>query len=161
MRTMRRFAGRLAIAATSAWCAGAFGSSARFLSVDCRGEVSDGQVTARVVVTNLTDKPLSVSVSGTILDHAAGKKSLEAGARGVDGSDCNALNARNAAEGGVVVSGYKAKLKPRAAWTIAISETVEAPKPSPASYDMNLTLYDANGPCDSRTENFGFGGTDR
>lgn len=147
----------LSVAVTLGWSAGAFGSSARILSVDCRGEISGGQVTATVVVTNLTDAVQRVSLSGTILDHAAGKKSLEAGERGVDGSDCNALNARNAAEGGVVVSGYKAKLKPRSARMIAISETVEAPKPSPASYDMNLTLYDANGPCDSRTENFGFG----
>ena len=151
----------LSVLAALVWTLGAFGSSAGILSVDCQGEVSGGQVTARVVVTNLTDKTLSVSLSGTILDHAAGKESLTAGAKGVDGNDCNALNARNAAAGGVVISGYKAKLKPRAARTITVTETVEAPKPSPASYDMNLTLYDANGPCDSRTENFGFGGTDR
>ena len=146
----------LSVSAALVWSLGAFGSSAKVLSVDCRGEVSDGQVTAKVVVTNLTDKTLSVSISGTILDHAAGKESLTAGAKGVDGNDCNALNARNAAAGGVVISGYKAKLKPRAVRTISISETVEAPKPQPASYDMNLALYDANGPCDSRTVNFEF-----
>lgn len=152
----------LSVLAALVWTLGAFGSSAGILSVDCQGEVSGGQVTARVVVTNLTDKTLSVSLSGTILDHAAGKESLTAGAKGVDGNDCNALNARNAAAGGVVISGYKAKLKPRAVRTISISETVEAPKPQPASYDMNLTLYDADGPCDSRTENFRFAnqGTD-
>lgn len=146
----------LSVAGALVWSLGAFGSSAGVLSVDCRGEVSGGQVTAKVVVTNLTDKTLSVSLSGTILDHAAGKESLTAGVKGVNGNDCNALNARNAAAGGVVISGYKAKLKPRGARTIAISETVESPKPSPASYDINLTLYDANGPCDSRTVSFAF-----
>ena len=146
----------LSVAGALVWSLGAFGSSAGVLSVDCRGEVSSGQVTVKVVVTNLTDKMLDVSLSGTILDHAAGKESLTAGVKGVNGNDCNALNARNAAAGGVVISGYKAKLKPRGARTIAISETVESPKPSPASYDINLTLYDANGPCDSRTVSFAF-----
>lgn len=146
----------LSIAGALVWSLGAFGSSARILSVDCRSEISSGRMTAKVVVTNLTDKTLSVSISGTILDHAAGKESLTAGAKGVDGNDCNALNARNAAEGGVVISGYKAKLKPGAARTITVAETLESSKPSPASYDMNLTLYDANGPCDSRTVNFEF-----
>lgn len=147
----------LSVAGALVWSLGAFGSSAKILSVDCRGEASVGQVTAKVVVTNLTDKVQRVSLSGTILDHTAGKESLAAGAKGVDGNDCNALNARNAAEGGVVISGYKARLKPRGARLITVTETIESPKPSPASYDMNLTLYDANGLCGSRTENFGFG----
>ena len=146
----------LSVAGVLVWSLGAFGSSARILSVDCQGEISGGQVTARVVVTNLSDKSLSVSVSGTILDHAVGKESLDVGAKVVDGNDCNALNARKAAAGGVVISGYKAKLRPRAVRTITISETVESPKPLPTSYDMNLTLYDANGPCDSRTVSFAF-----
>ena len=135
----------------------ASGATVRIASVGCTADAADGSVTAEVVVTNLTDKVQSVSLSGTILDHAAGKTSLESGARGVDGNDCNALNARNAAEGGVVISGYKAKLRPRATRTVKISETVESPKASPASYDMKLTLYDAVGPGDSRTVNFAFG----
>ena len=146
----------LSVAGALVWSLGAFGSSARILSVDCRSEISSGQVTAKVVVTNLTDAVQLVSLSGTILDHATGKESLKSGSKGVDGNDCNALNARNAAAGGVVISGYKAKLRPRGARTITVAETLESSKPSPASYDMNLTLYDAKGPGDSRTVNFEF-----
>lgn len=138
------------------WGFVAFGGTVRIVSVTCSGEIANGAVTAKVVVTNLTDAVQRVSLSGTILDHAAGQESLKSGAKGVDGNDCNALNARNAAEGGVVISGYKAKLKPGAARTIEVAETVASPKPSPASYDVKLILYDAKGECDSRMENFKF-----
>lgn len=77
----------LSIAGALVWSLGAFGSSARILSVDCRSEISSGRMTAKVVVTNLTDKTLSVSISGTILDHAAGKESLTAGAKEGRGSE--------------------------------------------------------------------------
>lgn len=147
---------RLACVAVAACCLGASGGTVRIVSVTCSGEAANGAVAAKVVVTNLTDAVQRVSLSGTILDHAAGQESLKSGAKGVDGNDCNALNARNAAEGGVVISGYKAKLKPRAARTIEVAETVVMPKSSPASYDMKLILYDAKGECDSRMENFRF-----